>query len=122
VVAGQKPTTKSGSSAEERKPNQADHACPRNHLGCAFHSTHQSCTDDCNQDDSQRCQKYAIEGAQAEVDGVVFAEIDNGDCFVFDISSKASEYPVYWHRHEENDLEAFAPSFAECIKRLSDKA
>jgi hypothetical protein len=63
-----------------------------------------------------------LEGEQAQVDGVVFAEIDNGDCFVFDVSAEGKEYPVYWHKHEENDLEAFAANFAECIKRFSEKS
>lgn len=57
----------------------------------------------------------------ADVDGVVFAETDFGDCFVFDVSVKNGEYPVYWYRHEENTLEPFAPNFAECIKRFVQK-
>jgi hypothetical protein len=57
----------------------------------------------------------------AEVDGVAFAEMDNGDCFVFDVSVKTGEYPVYWYRHEENTMEAFAANFAECVKRFVEK-
>ncbi len=60
-------------------------------------------------------------GDDAEVDGVVFAEMDNGDCFVFDVSVKDSDYPVFWFKHEENLLESFAPNFAECIKRFAQK-
>ncbi|MCP5522287.1 MAG: SMI1/KNR4 family protein [Verrucomicrobiales bacterium] len=62
-----------------------------------------------------------LEGEQAEVDGVMFAEIDSGDCFVFDVSAKASDCSIYWYRHEENDLEPFAANFAECIKRFVQK-
>jgi hypothetical protein len=60
-------------------------------------------------------------GEDAEVDGVAFAEMDNGDCFVFDVSVKDSDYPVFWFKHEESLLEPFAPNFAECIKRFAQK-
>ncbi len=56
-----------------------------------------------------------------EVDGVVFAEMDCGDCFVFDVSAKGDDNPVYWYRHEESILEPYAPNFAECIKRFAQK-
>ena len=59
-----------------------------------------------------------LEGEDAEVDGVMFAETDFGDCFVFDVSAKGNDYPVFWYRHEENTMEAFAANFAECIKRF----
>ena len=62
-----------------------------------------------------------LEGDDAKVDGVMFAEMDNGDCFVFDVSAKGSDYPVFWYRHEENTMEAFAADFAECIKRFAEK-
>ena len=62
-----------------------------------------------------------LEGEDAEVDGVAFAEMDNGDCFVFNASVKGDHYPVYWFRHEESMLEPFAPNFAECIKRFSQR-
>jgi len=62
-----------------------------------------------------------LEGDDAEVDGVAFAEMDNGDCFVFDVSVKDSDYPVFWFRHEENTMEPFAPNFAECIKRFAQR-
>ena len=62
-----------------------------------------------------------LEGDDAEVDGVMFAANDSGDCFVFDVSAKGSDYPVYWYRHEENTMEPFAPNFAECIKRFAQK-
>jgi hypothetical protein len=60
-------------------------------------------------------------GEDVQIDGVMFAEVDNGDCFVFDVSAKAEDYPVYWHKHEENELELFAPNFTECIKRFAQR-
>jgi hypothetical protein len=62
-----------------------------------------------------------LEGDDAKVDGVMFATTDHGDCFVFDVSAKGSDFPVYWHRHEENTLEQFAPNFAGCVKRFAQK-
>lgn len=59
-----------------------------------------------------------LEDKDADIDGVMFAEIDNGDCFVFDVSSNVKDFPVYWYRHEENTMEPFSPNFAECIKRF----
>lgn len=70
----------------------------------------------------RRGEVDCLVGEDAEVDGVAFAEMDNGDCFVFDVSIKNSDYPVFWFRHEESRLEAFAPSFAECIKRFVQKS
>lgn len=58
-------------------------------------------------------------GEAAEVDGVLFATTDFGDSFVFDVSVKNSDYPVYWYKHEESLLEPYAPNFAECIKRFT---
>jgi hypothetical protein len=71
--------------------------------------------------DYRRGKVPDLEGEDAEVDGVMFAATDFGDCFVFDVSAKGSDYPVYWYRHEENTLEQFAPNFAECIKRFAQK-
>lgn len=61
-----------------------------------------------------------LEGDDAEIDGIMFATTDHGDCFVFDISAKG-DHPVYWHRHEENTMEQFAPNFVECVKRFAGK-
>ena len=61
-------------------------------------------------------------GEAAEVDGVLFATTDFGDSFVFDVSVKNSDYPVYWYKHEESLLEPYAPNFAECIKRFTQHA
>ena len=69
----------------------------------------------------RRGQVPELVGEDAEVDGVEFAEMDNGDCFVFDVPVKGNDYPVYWYRHEENTMEPFAPNFAECIKRFAQK-
>ncbi len=66
----------------------------------------------------RRGQVPHLEGDDAAVDGVMFAANDGGDCFVFDVSVKGGDYPVFWYRHEENTLEPFAPNFAECIKRF----
>jgi hypothetical protein len=71
--------------------------------------------------DYRRGKVCHLQGEQAEVDGIMFAEMDNGDCFVFDVPAKAKDYPVYWYKHEENDLQAFAPTFAECIHRFAER-
>ena len=62
-----------------------------------------------------------LEGEQAQIDGVMFASTEHGDCFVFDVSAKSSDYPVFWYDHEQNTLEPFAPNFAECIRRFAEK-
>lgn len=62
-----------------------------------------------------------LDEEQSQIDGVMFAETDHGDAFVFDISTKGEDYPVFWHDHEQNTLEPFASNFAECIKRFSQK-
>ncbi|MBW8865468.1 MAG: SMI1/KNR4 family protein, partial [Verrucomicrobia bacterium] len=62
-----------------------------------------------------------LEGDEAKVDGVMFAAIDSGDCFVFNVSAKGGDYPVHFYNHEENSLTAYAPNFAECIKRFVEK-
>jgi hypothetical protein len=71
--------------------------------------------------DYRRNKVPYLEGEQAEIDGVMFASMDNGNAFVFDISAKGSDYPVFWYDHEGNALEPFAPNFAECIKRFAQK-
>jgi len=59
---------------------------------------------------------------QSQIDGVMFASTEHGDCFVFDVSKKASgDYPIYHYEHEQNSLELFAPNFAACIKRFVEK-
>jgi len=62
-----------------------------------------------------------LEGDDAKVGGVMFAAIDSGDCFVFDVSAKGEDYPVFFYNHEENTLDTYAPNFAECIKRFAEK-
>lgn len=66
-------------------------------------------------------QVQYLEGDDAKVDGVMFASTDFGDCYVFDVSVKGDEYPIYWYRHEENTMEVYAPNFAECLKRFTQK-
>jgi hypothetical protein len=58
---------------------------------------------------------------QSQIDGVMFAITEHGDCYVFDVTAKGSDYPVYCYDHERNALEPFAPNFAECIKRFVEK-
>jgi len=62
-----------------------------------------------------------LDKEQSQIDGVMFAETEHGDAFVFDVSTKGNDYPVLWHDHEQNTLEPFAPNFAECIKRFLKK-
>lgn len=74
--------------------------------------------------DFKNCRRGKVpylEGDDAKVDGVMFAAIDSGDCFVFDVSAKGSDCPVFFYNHEENTLKAYAPNFAECIKRFVEK-
>ena len=69
----------------------------------------------------RRGQVPDLDEEQSQIDGVMFAETEHGDVFVFDVSAKDSDYPVFWYDHEQNSLEPFAPNFAECIKRFSQK-
>jgi len=71
--------------------------------------------------DYRRGKVPYLEGDEAKVDGVMFAAIDSGDCFVFDTSAKGGDYPVHFYSHEENTLTAYSPNFAECIKRFVEK-
>lgn len=63
-----------------------------------------------------------LDEEQSKVDGVAFATTDHGDAFVFDVTSRNSDYPVFWHDHEQNTLEPFAANFAECIQRFAAKS
>jgi ankyrin repeat protein len=58
------------------------------------------------------------------VDGVMFADTEHGDAFVFDVSRKdaSGDYPVFWYDHEGNALEPFAVSFAECVRRFDQRS
>jgi hypothetical protein len=51
----------------------------------------------------------------------MFADTDHGDCFVFDVSVKGGDYPVFWYDHESSSMEPFAENFAECIKRFAKR-
>ncbi len=62
-----------------------------------------------------------LDEEQSQIDGVMFADTEHGDAFEFDVSTKGPDYPVYWHDHEQNTLEPFAPNFAECVKRFVQK-
>ncbi len=71
--------------------------------------------------DYRRGRVPFLEAEDAQVDGVMFADTNAGDCFVFDVAAKTKDYPVYWYRHEENAMEQFALNFAECIRRFAQR-
>lgn len=71
--------------------------------------------------DYRRGKVEHLDEEQSKIDGVVFADTEHGDCFVFDVSTKGGDYPVYWHDYEQNSLEPFAENFAGCIKRFAEK-
>ena len=71
--------------------------------------------------DYRRGKVPELEGDDAAVDGVAFATVDSGDVFVFDVAAPGGDWPVYFYNHEENALEPFAASFAECIQRFAKK-
>jgi len=71
--------------------------------------------------DYRRGKLPDLEGDDAEIDGVMFATVDSGDVFVFDVRDKGPDYPVYFYNHEENTMEPFAANFAECIKRFAQQ-
>ena len=56
-----------------------------------------------------------------EVDGVIVALTDHGDCFCFDLSAPAPNYPVFLFDHELNGFEPYAQDFKEFIKRCAGK-
>jgi hypothetical protein len=68
-----------------------------------------------------RRDKWEELGVESDVDGIAFAETDHGDVFVF-VTSKKKDAAVYWYNHEENTVEPFAASFAECIRRFDQKS
>jgi hypothetical protein len=73
-------------------------------------------------EDYRRDQLARLIGAPTKIDGVLFARVNNGDGFVFDVASpRTGEYSIHWYRHEENELELFASNFAACIKRFADQ-
>jgi len=70
-----------------------------------------------------KTKDFLFDEESLAIDGVMFATTAHGDAFVFDISQKdaAGNYPIYWHDHEGNAMEAFAPTFAEAIKRFATR-
>ncbi|HEX8912420.1 MAG TPA: SMI1/KNR4 family protein [Humisphaera sp.] len=54
-----------------------------------------------------------------DVDGVMFAATDHGDCFCLDVGSRHKEPPVYQYMHEGDFLEPYTDSFAECVLRFA---
>ena len=70
--------------------------------------------------DYRRNKMPELIGEKSDIDGVMFAATDHGDAFIFDVSQKG-EFPIYWHDHENNTLEPFAPNFASCIRRFAEK-
>lgn len=67
-----------------------------------------------------RRDKWDELGVESDVDGIAFAETDHGDVFVFD-TSKKNGGAVHWYNHEENTVEPFATSFAQCIRRFEQR-
>ena len=59
------------------------------------------------------------DAVETDVDGVMFANTDHGDVFVFNVAEK--DWPVYWYDHEQNMVEPFAPGFAEAIQRFAER-
>lgn len=57
----------------------------------------------------------------SEVDGLMVALTDHGDCFCFDLSASAPNYPVFHFEHELNGFEPYAQDFKEFIKRCAGK-
>lgn len=52
-----------------------------------------------------------------EIDGLMFAITDHGDCYCFDLSAPPPDYPVYLYDHELNAFEAYSRNFKEFIQR-----
>jgi hypothetical protein len=61
-----------------------------------------------------------VDKESAAVDGVMFASMDSGDCFVFDISRKGTDYPVFYYNHELSAMEPWANDFTGCIRRFAE--
>jgi hypothetical protein len=66
-----------------------------------------------------RRDKWDQLGVESDVDGIAFAATDHGDVFVFDASKNG--HAIFWYDHEQNAVEPFAASFAECIKRFDQR-
>ena len=64
-------------------------------------------------------EKSSAFGCGCEVDGIAFADTDHGDVFVFDAADARGA--AFWYDHEQNAVEPFAASFAECIKRFEQR-
>ena len=59
--------------------------------------------------------------AEAGDDGIVFAESNSGDVFCFKRGGDGKEPEVYRYMHEIDDFEAYARSFAACVKAWVSK-
>ena len=53
-----------------------------------------------------------------EVDGVMFAANECGDCFCFDYRKDKKESEVVVYRHEYNCFEPYAANFVECLRKF----
>jgi hypothetical protein len=71
--------------------------------------------------DYRRGKVPGLDEEESHIDGVMFASTEHGDCFLFDVSVKGNDYPVFWWDHEQNMLEPFAANFAECIQRFAQR-
>ena len=54
-----------------------------------------------------------------EIDGVMFASTDFGDCFCFDLKKDRKEPQVVVYRHEYESFEPYSENFIECLKRFA---
>ena len=53
-----------------------------------------------------------------EVDGIMFASTECGDCFCFDYQKDKKESEVFVYRHEYNCFETYAANFVECLRKF----
>ena len=56
------------------------------------------------------------------VDGIMFAATEHGDCFCFDAQEGRKEYAVYLFQHEGGYFEAYTDNFVQCLRRWAEAA
>jgi len=59
------------------------------------------------------------DGRAPDIDGVMFAATDHGDCFCLDVGAGGKELPVYQYMHDGDFFEPYTGSFAECVLRFA---
>ena len=52
-----------------------------------------------------------------DVDGIMFARTDHGDCYCFDLKPDRAEYEVFYFNHEMMCFEPYAATFVHCLRR-----